>query len=675
MSSKRRFRKPPPPRQRTVQDVIRTHLAIITSPVSGQGNVSLHADVELAKAAVLYADTVEILSLGQQMVQSFQDFSRGPEDSLYALMNSLDDSTLQHLSGGADPAQLRQTLTMMTGLDPEALRAVSASSPELAELATFADVLQESRAGATSSMNEMRALAEQMRLDSGAAELDVAFATKQVRYNDRVPLSGDTDAVVAAFMAEMKRYLEDPYKFVLLDGQTASLVRSMIKEGVVELPDRSVANASEVLLGTGFLSKLPTFPAARMEQVLELKAGLEEPLGRYRRKVTDLRSHLLTGPFDEHAGAEVHGIWRTEIDPAVTDIRNAMSDHTLAKELLREAGVDIAQFVKGAVPRGGLTVLAANAFDVNTAVTAGLTAGAAAIPIAARALTARKKGRTAAQANDLYYLHAVDQELDRRSPTIYERDSRLLMTSSDDPTSAQAQGDAIRDYVFAIVNIAVEDDVYRITEFLGTGFFIGSRGYGLTARHVLAQAKTVAIVMPTSDQGWRLFAVKEEDSHPSEDISVIRIQPPEFGHWRSIFSLPSAWAGSGLSYLLFGYPDSAMREVVDNGMALFRPDLIYSEGHIRRRLTDLPLPAIKGTRFLELSQVAGAGCSGSPVFNSASAGRAAWQLIGIYVGERLDSDSTSVGYAVRLDDLRDWEPEMLGRSLAAEVTDRGLTSQ
>lgn len=62
-----------------------------------------------------------------------------------------------------------------------------------------------------------------------------------------------------------------------------------------------------------------------------------------------------------------------------------MGDHTLGKEMLREAGLDIAQFVKGAVPRGGLTVLAANALDVNTAVTSGLTAGAAAVPIAAHA--------------------------------------------------------------------------------------------------------------------------------------------------------------------------------------------------------------------------------------------------------------------------------------------------
>lgn len=410
MSPKRNSRKLRPPRKRTAQDVVRTHLAIITSPTSNATNVSLHADVELAKAAVLYADTVEILSLGRQMVQSLRDFSDGPDTGLFALMESLDDDVLRHVSGGGDPSDLRAASKMMAGLDPEALRALT-SNPEFAGLTEFADSLEQAQTQAATSMDEFRGQAEQLRLDSGAAELDIAFRDGQIRYNDRIPLGSNTDALIAAFVAEIKRYLEDPYRFVLLDRQTASLVRSMINENAVKLPDRSLANASEVLLGTGFLAKLPTFPVARMEQVLDLKTGLDEPLGRYRRKVTDLRSYLLTDPFHEHADAEVHAIWRTEIDPAVTEIRNSMSDHSLAKELLREAGVDIAQFVKGAVGRGGLAVVAANVFDVNTAVTAGLTAGAAAVPIALRAVTAQKKGRAAAAANDLYYLHEVDQKL------------------------------------------------------------------------------------------------------------------------------------------------------------------------------------------------------------------------------------------------------------------------
>lgn len=400
-----------PPRRKTKPDVIRTHLAVITSPSSGGGQVNLHGDVALAKAAALYADSIEILSLGQQAVQSLADFSGGPDENILALMTSLDDKTLQHLAGGSDPAQLRQAVALIGQLDPAQLQALSRTSPELAGLEGFADVLRQSRDQMTTSMQGMRDVVERMRAESGASELDVAFRSGLVRYNTRVPVSGDNDAVIAAFTREVKLYLQDPLKFVLLDSLTASLVRSMISEGLVDVPKRSIANAGEALLGTGFLNKLPTLPLATMAQVLEVREELEDPLTKYRRKVTDLRSHLLTGPFDAHADAEVHGIWRSEVDPAVSEIRQAMADHTLSKELLREAGQDLAQFVGGTFTRGGVIVLAANTWDVNAVLTTGLAAASASIPIVARALSSRKKARDTAKGNDLYYLYAVDQKL------------------------------------------------------------------------------------------------------------------------------------------------------------------------------------------------------------------------------------------------------------------------
>lgn len=239
------------------------------------------------------------------------------------------------------------------------------------------------------------------------------------------------------------------------------------------------------------------------------------------------------------------------------------------------------------------------------------------------------------------------------------------------PGAFPGQSQAIADYVFPICNVEQTTDGLNITAFLGTGFFIGSNGYALTAKHVMKPAATPAIVMRGSDLSWRAFAIKEEDAHPVEDVSLIRIEPPSDKRWRSIFTLPGGWAGSSTPYFLFGYPESVLLELVENGKAKMRPDLVYSEDHIRRRMTDIPVEAITGTRFFELSNVAGPGCSGSPVVNRTPTSNPAWQLIGIYLGERLDAYSTSVGYSVRLDELADWHPAMLHRSLAAEANDPG----
>lgn len=407
----KRGRKPRPPRRRTAETIVRTHLAVITGVANEGPTVSVQHEVQLVKASLLYADTVEVLSLGNQMVREMHKFTAGDATSLWGLLLSLDDDTLRYMSPDVDLDQFRQLLPILATLDPEALRALAGIDPEMAELPEFADVLDQGHETANSTMTEMREIAEQMRIDSGVAELESALGQKLVRFNEEVGLGGDSDAVIQAFMDQLKRYLQDPTKFVLLDATIASLVQSMIHEGLVRLPERAVSNASEAALGTGFLARLPAFTAAPMDEVLDLRRDLDEPLGRYRRKVSHLRGELRTGPFNDHIEAEIDSVWRTEVSPAVAEIRQAMADHGLVRELLRALGGDLSDFVKGGWLPAGLAVLSANVLDLSTAVTTGLAGASAAAPTVAKGLLARQEGKAAARAHDLYYLYEVERRL------------------------------------------------------------------------------------------------------------------------------------------------------------------------------------------------------------------------------------------------------------------------
>ena len=191
----------------------------------------------------------------------------------------------------------------------------------------------------------------------------------------------------------------------------ASLARSLIDEGHVRLPERAVSNASEAVLGTGILARLPAFPTAALDEVVELRRDLDEPLGRYRRKVSDLRSELRTGPFDQHIEAEVDAVWRSEVGPAIVEIRQAMADHGLVREILRSLSGNVSDFVKGVGLPAGVTVFSANMLDLNTAVTTGLaSAAAAAAPTVAEALRSRQK-EGQSRGHDLYYLYEVNRQL------------------------------------------------------------------------------------------------------------------------------------------------------------------------------------------------------------------------------------------------------------------------
>jgi hypothetical protein len=151
-----------------------------------------------------------------------------------------------------------------------------------------------------------------------------------------------------------------------------------------------------------------------MDELVDLRRDLEGPLGRYRRKVSHLRGELRTEPFDEHIDAEGDALWRTEVDPALSEIRQAMADHGLVGEQVKAFAGDLSNFVKGRWVPAALAVVSANVFDMGTVLELGLKAArasAAVAPTVAKGLIAGADGRSKARAQDLYYLYEVDRRL------------------------------------------------------------------------------------------------------------------------------------------------------------------------------------------------------------------------------------------------------------------------
>src|SRR5688500_5187821 len=100
-------------RRRTAETVVRTHVAVITAPADHGRSLSLQHEVDLVKASLLYADTLEVLSLGNQMIRELNKFTAGDSTSLYSLLLSLDDDTLQHMAPNADLEQFRQLVPLL----------------------------------------------------------------------------------------------------------------------------------------------------------------------------------------------------------------------------------------------------------------------------------------------------------------------------------------------------------------------------------------------------------------------------------------------------------------------------------------------------------------------------------------------------------------------------------
>ena len=224
----------------------------------------------------------------------------------------------------------------------------------------------------------------------------------------------------------------------------------------------------------------------------------------------------------------------------------------------------------------------------------------------------------------------------------------------------------IRDFVFPLGFL--RDGKFELA---GTAFFVGGQGVAVTAGHVVREITSEASPMGlfATDTSFEQIEILHAECHPTEDVGVVKLA----GNWHSMIEVEPSVEHSSCRYQLWGYPETVAHEIrrtatnQEDAASLVRPDLIYNEGYIRRRISEqLPVSVFQGEAFYELSEVGGSCCSGAPIIRASRAVPGPWQAIGVYVGEETGRGPTSVGYATRSDALIEWRPSLLGASLSEQ---------
>jgi hypothetical protein len=232
---------------------------IATQPRPAGSGVDLASDVALTKAALLYADSVELVSPGAAMIASAGALESATTSDAVGLLGQLDQRTLSHLGGASLPdnwLQIVQGVMALNQLTPAARQAALgdyADDPHVAELLDkFRDL-----SGPT---EQLRTIATSLVDASGFRELDLPIKLGLVTVTSVGIDKGSTDAVVAEYVAHIKRALRDPTVHALFDESTASLARSLISEGQVEPSRVSMTRAREAAVSGGMVARLPSFP-------------------------------------------------------------------------------------------------------------------------------------------------------------------------------------------------------------------------------------------------------------------------------------------------------------------------------------------------------------------------------------------------------------------------------
>ena len=190
----------------------------------------------------------------------------------------------------------------------------------------------------------------------------------------------------------------------MFDDEIASLTQSGIRAGVFKAAAGPTGRCAQAMTASGFMARLPTFPDATVDEVLDIRSELSESLTPFRSKMVSLSKNMTSEAWEDSFEDEVHDAWVESVAPAVAEIDNAVQENKSLPSLA--AGVTDA--ARAAYP--GLAVFGAGiAGHAAPAAIAGGVASAAG-PLG-KALNAHKTQAHSIRMQPFYFLYGVEQAL------------------------------------------------------------------------------------------------------------------------------------------------------------------------------------------------------------------------------------------------------------------------
>jgi hypothetical protein len=392
---RRRTRTKPTVQQRPAKPL---KVSIVTHPNTDSEGVSVSGDIDLVKAALLYADEVELISIGAAMIGAMVSLAEGGEASLISLLQAIGPDGLARVSGGEPmPPEIIQNLPALIELS---------RTPMGRELGL--EAFEQFDAMMADAVAELREVAEDMTRQSGAAELIPCIEAGILTLSDAGLSqidSSQTDAMVDQWVDLLRQRLNDGSTRLLFDDGAGSLVASMIREGMIRSNDLGLKHAGEAATGSGFITRLPAFPQAPMDELLDLRSDLQGPLVRYRAAVMKISGDLprLIGPELE---THIDDLWRREVAPAIEEIRETLADHGLVREIARHAETDMMTLLVG-----GTGLLVGVSAGLENWVSAAVAGVGASIHAGVRGARSASESRRTAKRTDLFYLYETNRRL------------------------------------------------------------------------------------------------------------------------------------------------------------------------------------------------------------------------------------------------------------------------
>jgi len=407
-------------------------MTVVTSPGEYTAGELLVNDLQLIRSSILYADSIDLISVGATTMRAAEELRKGGIGGALRLFGALSPAGLVAVGSPALPSGWRDLIPALSHVDSweEALSALNVPAESLEQLrrevveplAHAVTQIQSVVSGQMelSGMNELWPAIRRRNGQEGIVRLrPVGIGSNlEVRVEDLAWVL-DSSSGLAELMHNWQRLIADVTSnsdnALLLDKLVSGVVHEMQAQGTISVSNQTRQDAAAAAVGAGMVHRLPAFPNAPIDELLDVRNQFDVQLSRYRIAAKRLSIRLNVEVFSDEWADEVRVLWDEEVHPAIVDIEGELTEATFTRELARSLGTDTRLIITGG---SALTGYMIPKITVTSAIGVLLEAvGAVGAPVASvvvGAVTRSHAARRAVDRKDLAYLVNVNRELESR---------------------------------------------------------------------------------------------------------------------------------------------------------------------------------------------------------------------------------------------------------------------
>lgn len=386
------------------------HIAIGTAP---RPVPTLDEEIRLLKPALLYGDTVTLISPMAAMVGGILDVARLDTDALLKLIVDVapivaPDGADELAAGAREYRKLKQK----RGKPLDEILMVNRFGHQMRQM----------------FQSEMLPVLQDMAMTSGADELAPAIKAGLLEVSPLVTpdhnpdlrqlFEGHTDSfaddVVSSYVDQVTDLVSNRGTYPLFDDQTGNLLAMGVREGVFHVPPGADDRAKQVHAAAAFMDRLPAFENASISEILQIRSELGEPLVRFRAAMIKIGDLIEASPHEEEFREQIDKLYLQQTAPALLKVHERIRDNQYLRRLVGNVAPEL-----GKITGGVLTAVVAHMADVPHLVagvpTEALAGGATVTSLAqwaAQQASEKASESKSIERQDLFFLYRMEKLLE-----------------------------------------------------------------------------------------------------------------------------------------------------------------------------------------------------------------------------------------------------------------------